>query len=55
MPGIIFKPKDFIAALVIVGFIFLRLKGANGDLDAAVFLILGYYFAKRENGEDNGK
>lgn len=48
------KPKDIIAALVIIGFIALRLKGINGGLDATIALILGYYFVKRTTGTDNG-
>ena len=50
-----FKPKDVIAALVIVGFFVLKALGTNGALDPAMFLILGYYFVKRQNGADNGK
>lgn len=50
-----FKPKDLIAALVIVGYFVLKALGVNGALDPAIFLILGYYFVKRQNGSDNGK
>ncbi len=49
-----FKPKDIIAGLVLVGYFFLKWQGLNGELDPAVFLILGYYFVKRQNGADNG-
>ncbi len=49
-----FKPKDYIAAVVILGFVTLRAEGFNGSLDATVALILGYYFAHRQNGSDNG-
>ena len=49
------KPKDIIAAIVILGFIFMRLKGFDGGLDAGVAVILGYYFVKRQNGQDCGK
>ncbi len=49
------KPKDIIAALVILGYVFLKFRGINGELDPALFIILGYYFVKRENGADNGK
>ena len=51
----IFKPKDVIAVLVVVGFFVLALNHINGGVDAVVALILGYYFVKRSNGEDNGK
>lgn len=49
-----FKPKDIIAALVIIGFIILRLNGIDNGFDAPLALILGYYFVKRQNGNDNG-
>jgi len=48
------RPKDIIAGMVIVGFILLRLKGVDSGFDAPLALILGYYFVKRENNEDNG-
>ncbi len=49
-----FKPKDLIASIVIIGFIFLRLNGVDSGFDAPLALILGYYFVKRTNGMDNG-
>lgn len=49
------KPKDFIAGLVIFMYFGLKIRGIDGALDPALFLILGYYFVKRENGSDNGK
>lgn len=49
------QPKDLIAMLVLVLIATLKLTGHNGDLDTVVALILGYYFAKRSNSEDNGK
>lgn len=48
------KPKDIIAGVVILSFVLLRWLRIDGGLDAAVGLILGYYFVKRENGSDNG-
>ncbi len=51
----IFKPKDFIAAIVIAAYVFLKVQGFDSALDPALFLILGYYFVKRENGSDNGE
>ena len=50
-----FKPKDIIAALVVIGYFTARFRNINGNLDAVLFLILGYYFVKRTNGADNGK
>lgn len=49
-----FKPKDFLAFLLIVGLILFKLTGNNGSLDVAVAVIIGYYFAKRSNSEDKG-
>ena len=49
------KAKDVIAGLVIVLYGVLKIQGINGVLDPALFLILGYYFVKRGNGQDNGK
>ena len=50
-----FKPKDIIALVVIIGGITLKLYGIDGGVDVALALILGYYFVKRSNGQDNGK
>ena len=49
------KPKDIIAGMVILGYFVLKALGVNGALDPAIFLVLGYYFVKRQNGSDNGK
>ena len=49
-----FKPKDYIAALTIVSFVFLAWQRIPVDLDLPVAVILGYYFVKRGNGDDNG-
>ena len=49
------KPKDSIAILVIVAYVILKILRVDGALDPALFLILGYYFAHRQNGTDNGK
>ena len=49
------KPKDLIAILVIVGYFTAKFVGVNSILDPAFFLILGYYFVKRGNGNDNGE
>ena len=49
-----FQPKDIIAIITILGIGILKLKGFNGTLDTIVALILGYYFAHRENGTDKG-
>lgn len=49
-----FKPKDLIAAITIIGIFVLKYKGVDGQLDTVAALILGYYFAHRKNGDDNG-
>lgn len=49
-----FKPKDLIAAIALIGIFALKYKGMNGGLDTAGALILGYYFAHRRDGTDNG-
>lgn len=50
----IFKPKDIVALTSLVGIFFLKYKGVDGQLDIAAALILGYYFAHRKDGHDNG-
>ena len=50
-----FQPKDIVAIVAIIGIVVLKLKGINGGLDAAIALILGYYFVKRQNGIDKGQ
>lgn len=50
-----FKPKDIIALCVILAYIVLKILRLDGTLDPALFLILGYYFAHRKNGSDNGE
>ena len=49
-----FRPKDFVALVTLVGIGLLKLKGMNGQLDLMAALILGYYFAHRKDGTDNG-
>ena len=41
--------KDVVAFLVIVALVIFKLTGHNGSLDAAAALIIGYYFARRED------
>jgi len=50
-----FKPKDIIAILCIIFVLVFKYKGFNGQLDAILSLIIGYYFAHRINGDDQGK
>ena len=48
------QPKDIVALTTLFGIGILKFKGFDGTLDAAAALILGYYFAHRENGSDKG-
>ena len=50
-----FKPKDLVALVVLIGIGVLKIKGMNGQLDAIAALIIGYYFAHRQDGIDKGK
>lgn len=49
------KPKDIIALVTIIGILLLKFHKVDSGLDAAAALIIGYYFAKRSNGSDNGR
>ena len=49
-----FKPKDIIALVVLVSILWLKAKGLDGQMDTITGLILGYYFVKRESGQDKG-
>ena len=49
-----FKPKDVVAIILIIGLIVFKLTGHNGSLDLAVAVVVGYYFAHRKTGDDNG-
>ena len=49
------KPKDIIAFMTILFIFGLKAMQINTSLDAVLALILGYYFVKRQNGNDNGE
>ena len=49
-----FQPKDIIALTTILLIGLLKYAGRDGNLDTAAALILGYYFAHRQNGSDKG-
>lgn len=49
------KPKDMIATLTLFLVAGLKFTGHDGSLDAALALILGYYFAHRLHGKDEGQ
>ena len=48
-------PKDLVAAILIVGILVLKLKNIDGQMDALLALIVGYYFAHRHDGTDKGQ
>jgi len=48
------RPKDTVALVSLLSIFSLKFAGFDGTLDAAAALILGYYFAHRRNGTDNG-
>lgn len=50
-----FRPKDFIAIVLLTIFIGLKIAGFDGTVDGGFLLIVGYYFAHRQDGIDNGK
>ena len=50
-----FKPKDFLATLVLLFVFSFKYMGFDGTLDGVLALIIGYYFVKRENGADSGR
>lgn len=47
-------PKDIVALTALVLIVIMKLQGASGDLDALLALIIGYYFAHRTCGTDQG-
>lgn len=44
-----FYPKDVVAIITIIGFLWLLSKGFNGWIQSAFMAILIYYFARRED------
>lgn len=50
----IIKPKDVIAIVALIVLIMLKVYQGQGNIDALISLVVGYYFAKRQNGTDNG-
>lgn len=49
-----FRPKDIIAIVSLIIGAALKLKGVDSQVDLAMALILGYYFAHRLDGIDKG-
>lgn len=50
-----FKPKDFVAMLVVVLIFSLVIVKANHSFDAILAMIIGFYFGHRASGIDQGQ
>ena len=46
-----FESKDLVAMLVIVAMIIFKITGHNGSLDVSIAIIIGYYFARRQDSQ----
>ena len=49
------QPKDIIAVLILVSFVFLAFNGIDTPLTDLVALMIGYYFGHRSTGIDDGQ
>lgn len=49
------KTRDWIAIIVVLGLILFKMTGHNGSLDATVAIIIGYYFGRRMDDEEDKK
>jgi len=49
------QPKDIIAVLILVSFVFLAFNGIDTPLTDLVALMIGYYFGHRTTGIDDGQ
>lgn len=49
-----FRPKDWIALVLLIGVLILNWRGIELMIPQALLLILGYYFAKRADRKDTG-
>lgn len=47
-------PKDIIATVALMVLVLLKVYQGEGNIDALVTMVIGYYFAKRQGGTDNG-
>lgn len=50
-----FCSKDLVALVTICALVVFKLTGHDGTLDAAVAIIIGYYFARRREPDHNPK
>jgi len=48
------KPKDIIAIIVLMSYVFLIFNGYDGPLNDMIGIIIGFYFGLRKNGHDSG-
>jgi len=49
------QPRDVIAVIVLAMLFTCKALGLNGLIDAAIALVIGYYFSKRVYEEKNNK
>jgi hypothetical protein len=52
MTGI--KAKDIIAVVIFLLVAVLQFAGYEGNLDAVIAVVVGYYFGHRDSGVDSG-
>ena len=50
-----FRPKDFIAMLLIMGYIAYVLQSGNTMIPGTIMLVVGYYFARRDEPDHAGE
>ena len=50
-----FKPKDYVALLIVFLIFAMVIVNSNHSFDAILALIVGYYFGHRSSGVDPGK
>lgn len=48
------KPKDTVAVIIVFGMVVLKLFHQSSALDAAVGIMIGYYYGRRVDGIDSG-
>jgi len=49
------QPKDLIAVILILCYVFLQVNGMGDKLNDLLAVLIGYYFGLRKTGHDTGK
>ena len=44
------EPRDIVAILVLVCFVYLKVLGINSEIDPIIMIVIGYYFVKKAEG-----